>query len=199
MTMAEEHLLNVGLLAAIHHSTEPMVLCDPHQTDMPIIAVNAPFEALTGYSTDEIIGRNCRFLQGPETDPVTVKKMRACFEQQQGCIQWLVNYRKDGSMFWNLLFISPVFAPDGRLLYFFANQHDLSSETPLTLDGFVLGAAHMPAPELTEFHSLLTDIGRGVQAGAHGTEAIHQARALEATLDAARKVAYLATRLQAGP
>ncbi len=193
-SMSDEHHISVGLLTAMHHSIEPMVLCDPHQPDMPIVAVNTAFEVLSGYHTDEILGRNCRFLQGPATDRDTVQKMSACLHQGQGCIQWLLNYRKNGSMFWNLLFISPVFGPSGNLLYFFANQHDLSSENPLGLDHVTFGAAHMALPQQLAFHDLLREMGRGVTA-----QPPEQARSLEETLAGARQVAMMSTSLQSGP
>jgi hypothetical protein len=123
--------------------------------------------------------------------------MSVCLRQGQGCIQWLLNYRKDGSLFWNLLFISPVYARDGRLLYFFSNQHDLSSEQPLGQAQIVFGAAHMALPQQMMFHDLLHEMGRRVQA--QHAEAPEEARALEATLAGARQVAMMSTRLQAGP
>ena len=160
---------------------------------MPLVAANRAFETLTGYPQAEIIGRNCRFLQGPAPDKPTVAKLGACLQQGEGCIQWIVNYRKDGKQFWNLLFISPVFGSDGQVLYFFANQHDLSAQAPLDLDTFPLGTAHMPVRAQAEFHLLLQDIGR-----AAGATAGH-ARSLEVTLAAARQVAFLSTRMEAGP
>ena len=191
--MYQDQTLRDGLLATLRHSTEPMVLSDPHQADMPVVAANAAFEALTGYTQAEIIGRNCRFLQGPATDRPTVARIGACLQDGQGCIQWIVNYKKNGRQFWNLLFISPVFGADGRVLYYFANQHDLSAEPPLELDTFPLGTAHMPVRAQAEFHLLLEDIGR-----ATGAAAGH-ARLLESTLAAARQVAFLSTRMEAGP
>lgn len=177
----------------MRHSTDAMVLSDPHQPDMPLIAVNGAFERLTQYPAGAIVGRNCRFLQGPATDRATVERIRACLAAQQGCIQWIVNYRADGRQFWNLLFISPVFASDGRLLFFFANQHDLSAEAPLDLATFPLGTAHMPMRAQAEFHSLLAEIGEAER------PAPGHARTLESTLAAARQVALLSTRLEAGP
>ena len=191
--MDQDQSLRDGLLATLRHSSEPMVLSDPHQPDMPLVAANRAFETLTGYRQAEIIGRNCRFLQGPATDKPTVAKIGACLQQGEGCIQWIVNYRKDGKQFWNLLFISPVFGTDGQVLYFFANQHDLSAQAPLDLDTFPLGTAHMPVRAQAEFHLLLQDIGR-----AAGATAGH-ARSLEVTLAAARQVAFLSTRMEAGP
>ena len=195
--MGDEDVLSVGLLAAMHHSDEPMALCDPHLPDMPIVAVNAAFEALSGYSTDEILGRNCRFLQGPETDRETIRKMSASLRREEGCIQWLLNYRKNGSVFWNLLFISPVYGSDGRLLYFFSNQHDLSSETPLGLDHVTFGPAHMALPQQVQFHDLLHEMGLRVQGNTVAGPS--EALSLEATLAGARQVAFMSTRLEAGP
>ncbi len=191
--MADDQALLDGVLATMRHSTEPMVLSDPHQPDMPLIAVNAAFERLTQYSADAIVGRNCRFLQGPATDRTTVGRIAACLREQQGCIQWIVNYRADGRQFWNLLFISPIFAADGRLLYFFANQHDLSADAPLDLAMFPLGTAHMPVRAQEEFHELLAEIGQAER------PLPGHARTLESTLAAARQVALLSTRLEAGP
>ena len=129
--MSKDRILKDGLLAAMRLSAEPMVLSDPRQPDNPIVAANAAFAALTGYEEGFFVGRNCRFLQGPRTDRDTVARMGETLRAGQGCVQWLLNYRRDGSMFWNLLFISPVYGAGGDLQWFFANQHDLSGESPL--------------------------------------------------------------------
>jgi hypothetical protein len=125
--------------------------------------------------------------------------MGALLKSGQGCIQWLENYRKDGSRFWNLLFISPVFGADGALLYFFANQHDLSADSPLVLDGFPLGAAHLPAQQQAEFHRLLLDIVRDEREADAAGSTEERTRALEATLAAARQAAFLSMQLVEGP
>ena len=188
--MAYEQALRDGLLETIRHSDEPMVLSDPHAADMPLVAVNAAFERLTGYTAEAVVGRNCRFLQGPRTDREVAAGIGAALRAGQGCIQALVNHRADGRAFWNLLFISPVFGADGRLLYFFANQHDLSASSP-ELESFPLGTAHMPVRAQAEFHLLLADIGRARRPA-------EDARSLETTLAAARRVAFLSVRMEAG-
>jgi PAS domain S-box-containing protein len=197
--MQHREMIQNGLLAAMRHSTEPMVLSDPHAPDMPILAANAAFEALTLYSEAEIVGRNCRFLQGPRTDSETVRRMGALLRDGQGCVQWVVNYRKDGSTFWNLLFISPVFGADGSLLFMFANQHNLSAGSPLALDEFPLGVVHMPPQQQAEFHLVLQSIVQDEQDAASAGSAVGRALALEATLAAARQVAFMSMRLSAGP
>jgi PAS domain S-box-containing protein len=104
----------------------PMLVTDPGQPDNPIILANQAFLDLTGYEAQEVIGRNCRFLQGKGTDPRQVSRIREAVAGEEEIIVELRNYRKDGSAFWNELLISPVHDDDGRLLYFFASQKDIS-------------------------------------------------------------------------
>lgn len=105
-----------------------MVITDPHRPDNPIVFVNAAFSKLTGYSQEEIVGRNCRFLQGPETDRADVAKIRTAIERRVPIEIELLNHKKDGEVFWNRLLISPVFGRDGELTYFFASQFDVTLE-----------------------------------------------------------------------
>lgn len=125
--------------AAIRANGMPMVVTDPRQPGNPIVFVNSAFGAVTGYGADEVVGRNCRFLQGPATDPDAVSVIRRAIEGCQGLSIELVNYRKDGSSFWNALFISPVFDAHGQPLYFFASQLDVTRrreiEEALARDG----------------------------------------------------------------
>ena len=196
---AADRLMHAGLLLAMRHSREPMVLSDPNQPDNPIVSANEAFMALCGYPEAEIVGRNCRFLQGEKTDRDTVAAMGACLRRGEGCIQWLVNYRRNGQRFWNLLFISPVYGRDGRLMYFFANQHDLSGETPQELAEFRLGVAHMAAPQQQEFRLVLEGLGRGLlESGAQQSDS-DRAGSLETTLASARRVARLSVGLSDGP
>ena len=81
---------------------------------------------MTGYVIAEIVGRNCRFLQGPETDQETIAEIRAAIEAEEKVSVEILNYRKDGATFWNALFISPVHNKEGKLVYFFASQLDVS-------------------------------------------------------------------------
>ncbi len=112
--------------AAVRATRMPMVITDPHQPDNPIIFVNAAFSKLTGYGRDEILGRNCRFLQGPETDRDDVDRIRAAIAERESIEIDLLNYKKSGERFWNRLLISPVFDTDGALTYFFASQFDVT-------------------------------------------------------------------------
>ena len=112
--------------AAVETTRMPMIITDPNSDDNPIIFANKAFLEMTGYSAAEIVGRNCRFLQGPETDRSVVTQIRDAVADKQELAVELINYRKDGSTFWNALFISPVYNDAGELIYFFASQLDIS-------------------------------------------------------------------------
>ena len=105
----------------------PMAISDPRLPDNPIVYVNPAFEMLTGYARDEVLGRNCRFLQGPMTDEADVARVREAIRMRAKVSVDLLN-RKDGSPFWNRLLITPVSDADGSLRYFFASQHDVPIE-----------------------------------------------------------------------
>jgi PAS domain S-box-containing protein len=112
--------------AAVETTRMPMIVTDPLQPDNPIIFANRAFLQMTGYSSSEIVGANCRFLQGPETDRSVVDEIRSAIAERREIATEILNYRKDGSTFWNALFISPVYSREGELVYFFASQLDVS-------------------------------------------------------------------------
>ncbi len=112
--------------AAVQTTRMPMIVTDPRRDDNPIVFANQAFQAMTGYAADELIGRNCRFLQGPETDAETVAEVRRAIAERQQVAVEILNYRKDGYTFWNALFISPIFNRAGELVYYFASQLDVS-------------------------------------------------------------------------
>lgn len=114
--------------SAVRATRMPMLISDPHAVDNPIIFVNDAFCNLTGYTREEILGQNCRFLQGAETDQAEVGKLRDAISQRRPIELELMNYKKSGEPFWNRLLVSPVFGVDGALTYFFASQYDVSIE-----------------------------------------------------------------------
>ncbi|AGB73183.1 two-component sensor histidine kinase protein (plasmid) [Rhizobium tropici CIAT 899] len=113
--------------AAFKATRMPMIITDPNQHDNPIIFCNGAFERLTGYSSDELIGRNCRILQGPETSRDTVAVVRDAVAGGRSVSVDILNYKKDGSAFWNALFINPVWDRQGQITYFFASQLDFTN------------------------------------------------------------------------
>jgi PAS domain S-box-containing protein len=128
---AELHRLSGGsdpFAAAVRATRMPMLITDPRQDDNPIVFVNDAFARLTGYTRSETLGRNCRFLQGPGTSTTDVARIRDSIERRVPIEVELLNYRRDGTTFWNKLLISPVFDPDGELTFFFASQFDVTPE-----------------------------------------------------------------------
>ena len=112
--------------AAVEKTRMPMIVTDPRKPDNPVVFANPAFLQMTGYSMEEVVGNNCRFLQGPETDPATVAEMRQAIRERRDVALEILNYRKNGSTFWNALFVSPVFDANGELVYFFGSQLDVS-------------------------------------------------------------------------
>lgn len=128
MTDRLTHELGKGdpFAAAVRATRMPMIITDPRQADNPIVFANDAFLTLTGYERDEILGRNCRFLQGPDTDRGAVMRIREAVTTSHDINVDLLNYRKDGTAFWNALYISPVSTSSGELQYFFASQFDVT-------------------------------------------------------------------------
>ncbi len=111
---------------AFERTRMPMVVTDPRQPDNPIVLANRAYVDLTGYSADELIGRNPRFMQGPETDAAELARVRDALAAEHDVVVEMLNYRKDGSTFWNQLFVSPVHDEEGKLLYHFASLLDVT-------------------------------------------------------------------------
>lgn len=100
-----------------------VVFSDPSLPDNPMIYVSEEFERQTGYAAAEAVGRNCRFLQGPETNPHTVEAIRQGLRAQTRFTIDILNYRKDGSIFVNRLRIRPIYDPTGQLMFFAGAQN----------------------------------------------------------------------------
>lgn len=111
---------------SVEASVNGVVIADATQPDMPIVYANQAFTAMTGYDHSEVLGRNCRFLQGSDSDPATVLRIREHLSEQRDVHVTLRNYRKDGSLFWNDLYIAPVRNPDGQLSHYVGVQHDIT-------------------------------------------------------------------------
>lgn len=119
---------------AIESSSNGIIITDAQQSDMPIVYVNAAFEKITGYSSQECIGRNCRFLQeggepqNNETNSAALEVLRNGLASEQQVTVVLRNYRKDGTPFWNDLFISPIRDYEGAVTHFIGIQSDISEK-----------------------------------------------------------------------
>ena len=129
----EFELINTGLsndpfASAVRSTRMPMLITDPTQPDNPIVFMNDAFTRLTGFGREDAMGQNCRFLQGPGTNPDDITRIRNAIARREPIETDLLNYRKDGTSFWNRLLISPVFDDEGELTYFFASQFDVSPD-----------------------------------------------------------------------
>lgn len=114
--------------AAVRATRMPMLITDPNKPDNPIVFSNDAFSRLTGYAREEVLGRNCRFLQGAQTDPEGIAKIRDAIERRVPIEIEIQNHKKDGQVFWNRVLISPVFDDRGTLTHFFASQFDVTLE-----------------------------------------------------------------------
>ena len=181
--------------AAIEKTRMPMALSDPNQPDNPIVFVNRAFVELTGYEETEILGRNCRFLQGENTDPETVGEIRRAITDREEVSVEIINYRKDGSQFWNALYISPVYDDKNELKFFFASQLDISrrhlAEEALQQAQKMEAVGQLTGGIAHDFNNMLTVIQGNLElamARASGQDAVLKPmdRAMKGALHAAK-------------
>lgn len=119
----------MSLSSMIDSSAVAAVISNPRLRDNPIVECNAAFEALTGYSRDEIIGRNCRFLAGPQTEPGLTAEIVAAVQERRPVLVEILNYKKDGTPFRNAVLVAPVFDAEGELEYFLGSQMEIAGAT----------------------------------------------------------------------
>lgn len=111
---------------AVESSAVPIAIADPFEPDCPLVFVNNAFLKLTGYEEDEVLGRNCRFLQGPETRDADRQALKDAIRTQATISHEILNYKKDGTAFWNELHMAPMLDDRGELLYYIATQVDVT-------------------------------------------------------------------------
>jgi PAS domain S-box-containing protein len=154
-------------------------ITDPLQPDNPLAWVNPSFSRVTGYEYDEAVGRNCRFLQGPATDPRTVAEIRAALEEPRTITATLLNYRKDGTAFWNQLSISPVFDGAGELVSFVGVQTDVTERVRVESEREAAFAAEQAARQEAELARAIAEQARtDAERAQEGAERAQNRRAL---------------------
>jgi PAS domain S-box-containing protein len=125
----------IALADSIRLSPIATVISNPRIPDNPIVAANAAFCALTGYEEREIVGRNCRFLAGPDTEPWLTERIRQALRDLRPSLTEILNYRKDGTAFRNAVLIAPMFGADGEVAWFLGSQVEVDpgSAAPLAI------------------------------------------------------------------
>jgi PAS domain S-box-containing protein len=119
-----------ALISSIRLTAIATVVTDPRQPDNPIIAVNSAFEQLTGHRERDVVGRNCRLLRGPDTEPEASAELRQAVLEGRATMVELLNYRRDGSSFRNAVMIAPILGEDGATVLYIGSQ----MEVPLPAD-----------------------------------------------------------------
>jgi PAS domain S-box-containing protein len=114
-----------ALIASIQLTAIATVVTDPRQPDNPIIAVNSAFEQLTGHGAGDVVGKNCRLLRGPGTEPEASAKLRQAVLEGKTTMVELLNYRRDGSSFRNAVMIAPIFGEDGAPRLYIGSQMEV--------------------------------------------------------------------------
>jgi PAS domain S-box-containing protein len=114
------------------------VIADPTLPDCPIVFASDPFLRLTGYRREEVLGRNCRFLQGPDTDRAAVLELKAAIRAGRECTVRLLNYTKTGKAFWNMLTVAPIKDIEDRPRFLVGVQVDVT-EHPTVADATPVG------------------------------------------------------------
>ena len=120
--------VNTELLRqAVAASNDGLVIADARLPDMPLVYVNPAFERLTGYRADEVLGKNCRFLQREDTNQDGLDEVRVALKRSASCMVTLRNYRKNGSMFWNELSLAPILERTGQVKHFVGTLSDVTA------------------------------------------------------------------------
>lgn len=128
ITTKDEDVIPYVLTQILDACVNGVTLSDPDLPDSPLVYVNRVFEEMSGYTQDEMIGRNCRFLQGEDRDQAALETLRKAISQHQACTVTLRNYRKNGELFLNKLSIRPLVDRENRVIYYLGIQNDLSRQ-----------------------------------------------------------------------
>ncbi len=116
------------LTQILDESVNGITLSDPDQHDNPVVYANKSFELITGYSKEETVGRNCRFLHDQDKDQPELQNIRDAVKNAKPIEVTLKNFRKNGQLFYNRLSITPLFDNEGKLIYFLGVQYDVTEQ-----------------------------------------------------------------------
>jgi PAS domain S-box-containing protein len=153
--------LDKKLAALITDSPIASVISNPRITDNPIIACNEPFIELTGYPENEIIGRNCRFLAGPATEPWLTETIKSGVRKHRPVLVEILNYKRDGTPFRNAVLVAPIFDEEGELEYFLGSQVELEADAPGPNSSRRMASAMMVKDLSPRQHEVLEQMAKG--------------------------------------
>lgn len=128
VTAKDDGLIPYVLTQILDACVNGVTLSDPDLPDNPIVYANKAFEEISGYSHEEIAGRNCRFLQGEDRDQDGLQTIREALKRNEPCVVTLRNYRKNGELFFNRLAIRPLLDREGRVIYYLGVQYDVTHQ-----------------------------------------------------------------------
>jgi PAS domain S-box-containing protein len=128
VTAKDDSLIPYVLTQILDACVNGVTLSDPDLPDNPIVYANRAFEEMSGYTQAEIVGRNCRFLQGEDRDQEGLQTIRAALAKKESCVVTLRNYRKNGEMFLNRLAIRPLVDREGNVIYYLGVQYDITQQ-----------------------------------------------------------------------
>ena len=150
-----------SLAKMIENTSVPFIVSNPRIHDNPIIMCNKAFVELTGYNKQEILGRNCRFLSGKDTNPQHTQLIVNAVRNHEPVLVEILNYKKDGTPFQNALMIAPIFDDDGELAYFLGSQMELTKVNSLTLSKKRKAALHLVNSLSPQQKRVLTKVANG--------------------------------------
>nr|AML78262.1 putative LOV domain-containing protein [Glaucocystis sp. BC-2016] len=148
-----DEVLKQFVASSLALTTRSLVVADGTDPQMPVIYASLGFQLMTGYSQEEILGRNCNFLQGRNTSPLTRNVIRNALREKQEVLVEILNYKKDGTPFWNLLFITPVLDPYGNVTHFVGLQFDITETKCASKENLLNTADYMHNPRAETFGS----------------------------------------------
>ena len=128
VTAKDDGLIPYVLTQILDACVNGVTLSDPDLPDNPIVYANQAFEAMSGYSQEDIVGRNCRFLQGADRNQEALDTIRAALQKHDSCVVTLRNYRKNGELFFNRLSIRPLVDREGQVIYYLGVQYDVTDQ-----------------------------------------------------------------------
>ena len=173
VTESREHEKQLRLLErAISASVNGVVIVDALASDLPIIMVNPAFEIMTGYTAAEVVGKNCRFLQNNDRKQPELESLRKCVQANSECDAILRNYRKDGSLFWNHLAISPVPDKNGNVTHYVGIQSDIT-ERRRAAEELTFVASHDAITSLSRYSAIEPRLNQLLEQAGESSKSVH--------------------------